>query len=118
MLLIGQAGKRFGNGMDDEVMKRLLIATVRFYQRNAPKRFRGRCLYKPTCSNFAIEALGKFGAFWGTLLIVRRFFSCRPPNSGHDPVPDVIVLPSFRKQQNKMTEKPVPTCFHGESRDD
>ena len=46
------------------------------------------CIYTPTCSLYAIEALEKYGVFKGTYLAVRRILRCHPfHKGGYDSVP-------------------------------
>lgn len=46
------------------------------------------CRYNPTCSQYAIEALKKYGVFKGIYLAAKRIGSCHPwGGSGFDPVP-------------------------------
>ena len=46
------------------------------------------CRYDPTCSQYSIEALKKYGAFKGGWLGIKRIGSCHPwGGHGHDPVP-------------------------------
>ena len=72
-------------------MKRLLIALVRFYQRQISPAFPPRCRFIPTCSQYALEALEKYGAARGLWLTVRRLSRCHPFHRGEhdyfDPVP-------------------------------
>ena len=70
-------------------MKRVLIALVRFYQRNiSPCRPRC-CNYIPTCSQYALQAVEKYGVLRGGWLALRRFLRCHPFYKGdfYDPVP-------------------------------
>ena len=70
-------------------MKRILIALVRFYQRNiSPYKGGSSCRFIPTCSQYALEALEKYGALKGSLLAIRRILRCHPlSKGGYDPVP-------------------------------
>ncbi len=46
------------------------------------------CRYSPTCSNYCILSLKKYGLIKGTYLSIKRILSCHPfGGSGHDPVP-------------------------------
>ena len=69
-------------------MKRILIALVRFYQREiSPCRPRC-CNYIPTCSQYGLEAIEKYGAIKGSLLALWRILRCNPfSRGGFDPVP-------------------------------
>lgn len=70
-------------------MKRIFIGLIRFYQRylSCLKR-NGTCKYFPTCSQYAIEALEKYGIFKGGALAVWRILRCNPfSKGGYDPVP-------------------------------
>ena len=69
-------------------MKRVLIWLVRFYQRNiSPCRPRC-CNYIPTCSQYAVEALEKYGAVKGSWLAFKRILRGNPCHTGgSDPVP-------------------------------
>ncbi len=70
-------------------MKKILIAIVRFYQRNiSPYKGGATCRFVPTCSEYALEALEKYGALKGSLLAMRRILRCHPlSKGGYDPVP-------------------------------
>ena len=71
-----------------------LIGLVRLYQRSVPKQHRGACRFSPTCSAYAIEAIQKHGALFGTALAVWRVLRCNPfCRGGYDPVPEKL----FRK---------------------
>ena len=69
-------------------MKRLLIARVKFYRKNISPLRPPCCRYIPTCSQYALEALEKYGALKGSWLALRRFLRCHPfHKGGYDPVP-------------------------------
>ena len=70
-------------------MKRILIFLIKFYRhRISPLKGVGTCRFIPTCSEYALEAVEKYGAVWGSFLAVRRILRCRPLGGhGYDPVP-------------------------------
>ena len=70
-------------------MKQFLISAIRFYQRRISPAFPGKCRFRPTCSQYAIEAIRKYGAFRGSYLALRRILRCHPFYKGDifDPVP-------------------------------
>ena len=70
-------------------MKKIMIRMIRFYQKYlSPLKDRTHCVYTPTCSQYAIEALEKYGAFKGSLLAIWRILRCNPfSKGGYDPVP-------------------------------
>ena len=70
-------------------VKRFLIAAIRFYQVClSPLKMRCHCRFYPTCSQYAIEAIEKYGPWKGTLLAVWRILRCNPfSKGGYDPVP-------------------------------
>ena len=69
------------------MLKRLLIALIRFYRRNF--RHAPCCRFTPTCSQYALQAVERYGALKGGYLAVRRILRCHPFYKGdlHDPVP-------------------------------
>src|SRR5438067_13490250 len=70
--------------------RRALIAAVRFYRFFLSPWLGSHCLYEPTCSAYALQALERHGAVAGTYLTVARLARCTPwCAAGHDPVPDV-----------------------------
>ena len=69
-------------------LTKLLIGLIRLYQITLSPWLGGACRYTPTCSNYGIEALQKYGAFKGSWLTIKRVISCNPwGGSGYDPVP-------------------------------
>lgn len=70
------------------LIKKLLLAMIWFYQRSISPSLPKSCRYIPTCSEYAKQALIKHGLFYGTYLAVRRILSCHPYSpGGYDPVP-------------------------------
>jgi len=70
------------------IVKKIIIYLIRFYQGAISPYLGASCRYLPTCSQYGIEAINKHGVFKGTWLAIRRFASCNPwGGSGFDPVP-------------------------------
>ncbi|MBQ1282105.1 MAG: membrane protein insertion efficiency factor YidD [Oscillospiraceae bacterium] len=70
-------------------MKTLLLKLIRFYQKAISPLFPSRCRFRPTCSQYAFEAIEKYGAGKGGLLALKRILRCHPFNHDdyYDPVP-------------------------------
>lgn len=67
---------------------KFLILLIRIYQVTLSPYLGKSCRYTPTCSNYGIEAIGKYGFFKGGWLTFKRILSCNPwGGSGYDPVP-------------------------------
>ncbi|MDQ3511505.1 MAG: membrane protein insertion efficiency factor YidD [Pseudomonadota bacterium] len=72
----------------DNVIERLLIALLKFYKRWISPLLGPRCRFHPTCSEYAMQAIARFGATRGSWLALRRILRCHPLHpGGHDPVP-------------------------------
>ncbi len=71
-----------------QVMAWPLILLVRFYQICISPYTPSACRFVPTCSQYAIEALRKYGPLKGGWLTMKRLSRCHPwGGSGYDPVP-------------------------------
>ena len=70
-------------------MQNLLLAAIRFYRRNISPARPSCCRFIPTCSQYALEAVEKYGALRGGWLALMRFLRCHPFYKGdfYDPVP-------------------------------
>jgi len=69
-------------------MKTLALALIRFYQSCLSPVFPSFCRYFPSCSNYAYQAIEKWGMKKGLGMAARRLLRCRPGGSfGCDPVP-------------------------------
>lgn len=70
-------------------MKRFFLALIRWYRRSVSPLSPPRCRFRPTCSQYAYEAINKYGAAKGGWLALRRLMRCNPFYKGDffDPVP-------------------------------
>ena len=71
-------------------MKKVLLWIIKFYRVNlSPRKKYGCCKYIPTCSEYGMEAIERFGAFKGSILALWRILRCNPfSRGGYDPVPE------------------------------
>ena len=67
---------------------RAALAAIRFYQSHISPLFGARCIYVPTCSEYARQAIARYGLPKGGWLARRRIARCHPFHAGgYDPVP-------------------------------
>lgn len=71
------------------MIKKIALSCIRFYQNYlSVMKGGGTCKFKPTCSQYAIEAIEKYGVMKGGLLAAWRILRCNPfSKGGYDPVP-------------------------------
>ena len=70
------------------MIKKMMLAAVRFYRKAISPLFPPCCNYIPTCSQYALEAIEKYGALKGGWLAFKRILRCNPfHKGGYDPVP-------------------------------
>ncbi|WP_129724420.1 membrane protein insertion efficiency factor YidD [Xylanivirga thermophila] len=68
-------------------MKKFFIFLIKFYQRAISPGLPRNCRFYPTCSQYAIEAIEKYGATKGLWLAMKRISKCHPFNpGGYDPL--------------------------------
>jgi len=80
-------------------MKALMILLVRAYQLCISPFLGQNCRFYPSCSHYAVEAIGRHGALKGGMLAARRLCKCHPWHPGGvDPVPD------------RLPAKPASVC--------
>lgn len=91
------------------MLKRLLIAPIRFYQRFlSPLKRASSCRYLPTCSSYAIEAIERRGVVVGSLKAVWRILRCNPLfRGGYDPVdpPHTCGRDALESAENAADER-------------
>jgi len=72
-------------------VKQLLILLIRVYRATFSYFWGGQCRFTPSCSAYAIEAIGRHGALRGGGLAARRICRCGPNGGlGYDPVPECL----------------------------
>ncbi len=77
--------------------RRSLLGVIRAYQRWLSPVLGQRCRFHPSCSQYAVEAIERFGAGRGLWLAVRRLARCHPFTAGGlDPVPPASPKPGRR----------------------
>ncbi len=71
------------------MIKKVAVKCIRFYQKYlSALKGGGTCKFRPTCSQYAIEAIEKYGFLKGGLLAAFRILRCNPfSKGGYDPVP-------------------------------
>lgn len=88
-------------------MKTVLIWGIRGYRAFISPIFPPTCRFQPTCSQYALEAVGRFGAVRGTWLALRRIMRCHPFNpGGYDPVPDEIWMVGRTQLKDVISNSP------------
>ena len=68
-------------------MKKLIISLIKFYRKHISPRRPSSCRFTPTCSQYALDAIYKYGAFKGSMMAVYRILRCNPfCKGGYNPV--------------------------------
>ncbi|AYD41380.1 membrane protein insertion efficiency factor YidD [Clostridium fermenticellae] len=68
-------------------MKEFLVFLIKFYRKYISPLKRQCCRFYPTCSQYAIQAIEKYGALKGGFMSIKRILRCNPFNKGgYDPV--------------------------------
>ncbi|MCX6352840.1 MAG: membrane protein insertion efficiency factor YidD [Bacteroidetes bacterium] len=74
--------------MLNKILSFLPLLLIKFYKYAISPLLPNACRYTPTCSEYGIEAIQKYGPCKGTYLALKRILSCNPwGGHGHDPVP-------------------------------
>ncbi|MBN1856409.1 MAG: membrane protein insertion efficiency factor YidD [Dehalococcoidia bacterium] len=69
---------------------RLVVAAIRTYQRTVSEVTPHRCRFQPTCSEYMLEAVERYGVAKGVWLGLKRLVRCHPFSQvGYDPVPKI-----------------------------
>ena len=71
-------------------MKRVLVSIINIYQQHISFFWNSKgikCKFYPSCSEYAKQAIQKYGAFKGTILAIKRLLKCHPfSKGGYDPL--------------------------------
>ena len=71
------------------ISKRIFTGLIKIYQRYISPYKGTKCPYFPSCSQYGIESIEKFGVFIGFFLTISRIIRCNPfSKGGYDPVPE------------------------------
>ena len=74
-------------------MRRAAIALLRGYQRWISPLIGARCKYYPSCSEYAVQAIGRYGILRGSILATWRLLRCNPfSHGGYDPVSEQTLF--------------------------
>ena len=97
-------------------MRKILIFIVRIYQTLISPLFPPSCRYYPTCSNYMIDALKKYGPILGLIMGISRILRCNPfVRGGVDPVPDNFTV--FRNPHpERYEDEIIASKFHPDSK--
>jgi putative membrane protein insertion efficiency factor len=69
-------------------MKKVLISLIIFYRKLISPLFPPSCRFQPTCSQYALDAINKYGPVKGSWFAIKRISRCHPFHpGGYDPVP-------------------------------
>lgn len=70
-------------------MRKILIGIIRVYQYAISPYLPPHCRYTPSCSSYAVDALGRFGILRGGWMALKRIARCHPwHEGGYDPLPE------------------------------
>lgn len=71
-----------------KILSKILLIPIYFYKYSISPMLPPACRYTPTCSEYAIQAIKKYGPFKGVWLATKRICRCHPwGGHGYDPVP-------------------------------
>ncbi len=79
-------------------MKTFLINSIKGYRKFISPLFPPTCRFHPTCSQYAIQAISRFGSRRGSWLALKRILRCHPFHpGGYDPVPSTTEFPADKR---------------------
>jgi len=85
--LLRKINSFYKNNILSQILKNVLIGAIRLYQKYISPLKPPSCRFYPSCSQYALDAIKKYGSIKGTFMSVRRILKCHPFNpGGYDPV--------------------------------
>lgn len=79
------------------MLKFLALKLLRAYQLLISPMLGQNCRFSPSCSNYSMQAIERFGFFKGSWLTARRLLRCHPFHpGGHDPIPEKTCVQHSR----------------------
>jgi putative membrane protein insertion efficiency factor len=89
--------------------KFVTLQLLRGYKWAISPMFPAACRYLPTCSEYAMEAVERYGALRGGWMALNRLLRCHPfVHEGYDPVVGVAVARTKEQRLNKCCDAAVP----------
>ncbi len=64
------------------MVKKVIIGVIKGYQKHISKLFGSKCRFYPTCSEYSIQAIDKYGIIKGILMAIKRIAKCHPLHLG------------------------------------
>lgn len=92
-------------------MKYILIFIIKLYRLTFSKILPPSCRFTPSCSQYGLAAVQRFGAVKGGYLALRRICRCNPFGGGYDPLPDEFRF-SYRKMREDMERSGKLNAVH------
>jgi putative membrane protein insertion efficiency factor len=89
-------------------VRTIATAPVRFYQRAISPAIPARCKYHPSCSEYAVQAVRRYGVLRGVVLAAWRLLRCNPWSHGGAGVPDEppeAVLPDYLRDPDAKPQQ-------------
>jgi putative membrane protein insertion efficiency factor len=72
----------------EKIIKQMVLICIRFYQKMVSPFFPATCRFVPSCSEYMVQAIDKYGLISGGYKGIKRIFRCHPLHSGgYDPIP-------------------------------
>ena len=85
------------------IIKKSLLFLITIYRQYISPLFPPSCRFQPTCSQYALDAIARFGAITGGYLAIKRILRCHPFHpGGYDPIPSSLEEIIGKNQKSKI----------------